>query len=120
MSQAGARRSQVATSQVRAIMMALKRSLGFEPLNREFGQMGQDIDSRVPDSGKLRFVKVRGRVSKVEPVTVHQERDSLSAQQAGGLCTGDPRVSERAGPSDPLSAAAIPAGARLRGNPYGL
>ena len=96
-------------SQVRAIMMALKRSLGFKPLNREVGQMGQDIDSRLQDTGKLRFVEVRGRVSKEETITVHQERDSLSTQQAEGLWTGDRQVSERARPSGPLIAAAIPA-----------
>ena len=107
-------------SQVRAIMMALKHGLGYEPRNREVAQMGQDIDSRVPDTSKLRFVEVRGSVSKVEAITVHQEQDPLSAQQAGGLCAGDPRVAERARPSSPLSAAAIPAGAGLRGNPYGL
>jgi hypothetical protein len=89
--------------------MALKHGLGYEPRNLTVAQMGQDIDSRVPDTSKLRFIEVRGNVSKVETITVHQKQDSLPAQHAEGICAGDRRVSEHARPSGPLIAAAIPA-----------
>ncbi len=50
--------------------MAMERSLGFEPTDREFEKLGYDIESRVPGSGKLRFIEVKGRVSGAPTITV--------------------------------------------------
>ena len=36
-----------------AIVMAVERELGFQPTDREFDKLGYDIESRVPDTGKL-------------------------------------------------------------------
>ena len=52
------------------IVMEVERSLGFEPTDREFEKLGYDIESRVPGTGKLRFIEVKGRVSGAETVTV--------------------------------------------------
>ena len=40
--------TQAAAAHARAIVMEIERSLGFEPTDREFEQLGYDIESRVP------------------------------------------------------------------------
>ena len=60
----------VAAARARAIVMDLERSLGFEPIDREFERLGYDIESRVPTEGRLRFIEVKGRVSGSDTVTV--------------------------------------------------
>ena len=62
--------TQVSAAKARAIVMGVERALGFEPLDREFEKLGYDIESRVPDTGKLRFVEVKGRVSGASTITV--------------------------------------------------
>ena len=54
----------------RAVIMEIERRLGFEPTDREFEQLGYDIESRVPGTGKLRFIEVKGRVTGADTVTV--------------------------------------------------
>jgi hypothetical protein len=54
----------------RAIVMDIERSLGFDPVDREFDKVGYDIESRVPGTGKLRFLEVKGRVSGAASITV--------------------------------------------------
>ena len=39
------------------------------PTDREFEKLGYDIESSVPDTGKLRFIEVKGRVSGASTVT---------------------------------------------------
>ena len=56
--------------------MEIERSLGFEPIDREFEKLGYDIESRVPGTGKLRFIEVKGRVSGAETITVTATRSS--------------------------------------------
>ena len=48
----------------------IERGLGFEPIDREFEKLGYDIESRVPGTGKLRFIEVKGRVSGADTITV--------------------------------------------------
>ena len=50
--------------------MGIERSLGFDPIDREFEKLGYDLESRVPDTGKLRFIEVKGRVTGAPTVTV--------------------------------------------------
>ena len=50
--------------------MAIERSLGFDPVDREFEKLGYDIESRVPGTGKLRFIEVKGRASGADTITV--------------------------------------------------
>ena len=54
----------------RALVMDIERSLGFDPVDREFDKVGYDIESRVPGTGKLRFLEVKGRVSGAASITV--------------------------------------------------
>ena len=42
--------------------MDTERALGFKPTDREIEHLGYDIESRVPGTGRLRFIKVKGRV----------------------------------------------------------
>ena len=62
--------TQAAAARARAIVMEIERNLGFEPTDREFEQVGYDIESRVPGTGKLRFIEVKGRITGAETVTV--------------------------------------------------
>jgi hypothetical protein len=62
--------TQAAAARARAIVMEIERGLGFEPADRELEKLGYDIESRVPGTGKLRFIEVKGRVSGAETITV--------------------------------------------------
>jgi len=62
--------TQVSAARARAVVMEIERSLGFEPTDREFEKLGYDIESRVPGTGKLRFIEVKGRISGADTITV--------------------------------------------------
>ena len=62
--------TQISAARARAVVMDIERSLGFEPTDREFEKLGYDIESRVPGTGKLRFIEVKGRVSGAPTITV--------------------------------------------------
>ena len=62
--------TQQSAARARAIVMDVERRLGFEPTDREFDKLGYDVESRVPGTGKLRFIEVKGRVSGAETITV--------------------------------------------------
>jgi hypothetical protein len=62
--------TQAAAACARAAVMEVERGLGFEPVDREFEQLGYDIESRVPGTGKLRFIEVKGRITGAETLTV--------------------------------------------------
>ena len=62
--------TQESAARARSIIMETERNLGFDPTDREFEKLGYDIESRVPDTGKLRFIEVKGRVSGASTVTV--------------------------------------------------
>ena len=62
--------TQASAARARAIVMATEHSLGFEPTDREFDKLGYDIESRVPATGALRFIEVKGRRSDAETITV--------------------------------------------------
>lgn len=62
--------TQASAARARAAVMQAERDLGFEPTDREFDKLGYDIESRVPGTGKLRFIEVKGRVAGADTVTV--------------------------------------------------
>ena len=62
--------TQVSAARARAVIMEVERQLGFDPTDRELEKLGYDIESRVPGTGKLRFIEVKGRVSTADTVTV--------------------------------------------------
>ena len=62
--------TQVSAARARAIIMEIERTLGFDPTNRELEKLGYDIESRIPGTGKLRFIEVKGRVSGAPTITV--------------------------------------------------
>ena len=61
--------TQAAAARARALVMEVEHGLGFEPTDREFEKLGYDIESRVPDTGKLRFIEVKGRASGAATIT---------------------------------------------------
>ena len=62
--------TQAAAARARAIVMDVERRLGFDPTDREYDKLGYDIESRVPGTGKLRFIEVKGRVTGASTITV--------------------------------------------------
>jgi len=62
--------TQASAARARAVVMEIERGLGFEPTDREFEKLGYDIESRIPGTGKLRFVEVKGRVTGAPTITV--------------------------------------------------
>ena len=62
--------TQKSAARARAIVMETERSLGFEPVDRETEKLGYDIESVVPDTGRLRFIEVKGRVTGAPTITV--------------------------------------------------
>ena len=57
-------------ARAREIVMAVERELGNEPIDREVEKVGYDIESRVPGTGRLRFIEVKGRVCGASTITV--------------------------------------------------
>jgi len=62
--------TQASAARARNVIMEVERSLGFEPVDREFERLGYDIESRDPETGKLRFLEVKGRISGASTITV--------------------------------------------------
>jgi superfamily II DNA or RNA helicase len=62
--------TQAIAARARAIIMDVERRMGFDPTDREFEKLGYDIDSRVPETGRLRFIEVKGRVEGAPTITV--------------------------------------------------
>ncbi|MDE2655237.1 MAG: helicase-related protein [Gemmatimonadota bacterium] len=66
--------TQAIAARDRAIVMEVERGLGFVPADREFDKLGYDIESRVPETGRLRFIEVKGRVEGAPSISVtHNE-----------------------------------------------
>jgi SNF2 family DNA or RNA helicase len=62
--------TQESAARARALVMEVERALGFVPFDREFEQLGYDIESQIPGTGRLRFLEVKGRVADADTVTV--------------------------------------------------
>jgi superfamily II DNA or RNA helicase len=62
--------TQASAARAREIIMEIERSLGFDPVDREFDKLGYDIESRIPGTGRLRFIEVKGRVTGAATITV--------------------------------------------------
>ena len=65
-----ARDTQAVAARARQIVMDIERELGFEPIDRESEKIGYDIESRMPGTGRLRFIEVKGRAQNAATVTV--------------------------------------------------
>jgi hypothetical protein len=62
--------TQASAARARAAIMDVERALGFDPIDREADKLGYDIESRVPGTGKLRFIEVKGRAAGADAITV--------------------------------------------------
>lgn len=47
-----------------------ERRLGYEPKDVSADKCGYDIESRIPNTGRLRFIEVKGRIEGSDTVTV--------------------------------------------------
>jgi SNF2 family DNA or RNA helicase len=73
--------TQVSAARARAVIMETERRMGFEPTDREFEKLGYDIESRIPGTGRLRFIEVKGRVSGADVITVTRNEILYSLNQ---------------------------------------
>ena len=62
--------TQASAARARAVVMDTERRLGFDPKDRELEKLGYDIESRIPGTGRLRFIEVKGRRSDADTITV--------------------------------------------------
>ena len=62
--------TQAAAARAREIVLEIERSLGFDPVDRETEKLGYDIESRIPGTGRLRFIEVKGRIAGAATITV--------------------------------------------------
>ena len=62
--------TQASAARAREVVMEVELGLGFEPIDRELEKLGYDIESRIPGTGKLRFIEVKGRVQGADTITV--------------------------------------------------
>jgi hypothetical protein len=62
--------TQASAAEARDVVMEIERSLGFEPTDREHEKLGYDIESRIPGTGRLRFIEVNGRVAGAATIAV--------------------------------------------------
>jgi SNF2 family DNA or RNA helicase len=51
-------------------VIAIEKKLGYEPQDVSSLKCGYDIESRIPETGALRFIEVKGRIEGAETVTV--------------------------------------------------
>ena len=51
-------------------VMAVEKKLGYEPKDVSSFKCGYDVESRIPETGALRFIEVKGRIEGAETVTV--------------------------------------------------
>ena len=61
---------QPAAAHARKVILDIECSLGFEPVDRELEKLGYDIESRVPGTGRLRFIEVKGRITGASTIIV--------------------------------------------------
>ena len=62
--------TQASAAKAREIVMQIERELGYVPTDREMDKLGYDIESRIPGTGRLRFIEVKGRVTGAATITV--------------------------------------------------
>ncbi|MFV1966335.1 MAG: DUF3883 domain-containing protein [Pirellulaceae bacterium] len=51
-------------------VLSAERGLGYEPRDVSDEKCGYDIESKIPGSGRLRFIEVKGRIAEASTVTV--------------------------------------------------
>ena len=73
--------TQAIAARARTIVMDVERGMGFEPTDREFEKLGYDIESRIPETGRLRFIEVKGRVEGAPTITVTHNEVLFSLNQ---------------------------------------
>jgi SNF2 family DNA or RNA helicase len=62
-------RERVEALAMQAVMEA-ERRIGFEPRDVSRENLGYDVESKIPGTGKLRFIEVKGRVKGASTVTI--------------------------------------------------
>ena len=82
--------------------------MAFEPVDRELDKLGYDIESRVPGTGRLRFLEVKGRTSDAEMVTVTKNEILYSLNKPEDFILAIVAFNNDGSHGSPLLAASIP------------
>ncbi|HLT19372.1 MAG TPA: helicase-related protein [Thermomicrobiales bacterium] len=78
-------------------VMAAERRLGHEPVDVSSQNLGYDIESREPESGKLRFIEVKGRVAGAESVMVTRNEANTGRNKRDSFILAVVEVNDTAG-----------------------
>jgi hypothetical protein len=68
-----------------AAVMETERTLGYEPYDVSREKHGYDIESRVPGTGRLRFIEVKGRIMGAQTVTVTKNEIPTALNKPDGF-----------------------------------
>ncbi len=79
-------------------VMEAERALGYEPRDVSAQKIGYDVESRVPGTGKLRFIEVKGRVTGADTVTVTKNEILTALNKPEEFILGIVEVDGTAGP----------------------
>ena len=108
--------TQESAARARNIIMEVERRLGFDPTDREFEKLGYDIESRVPKTGKLRFIEVKGRAAGASTVTVTRNEILYSLNKPEDFILGIVEFQDDGtAPPSPLCSSALSSASRISG-----
>ena len=93
--------------------MEVERSLAFEPTDRELRSSVYDIESRVPGTGRLRFIEVKGRIAGADTITVTKNEILYSLNKPDDFILAHRRVHGRGLAHRSLSAPARSSASRI-------
>lgn len=79
---------EAAAAKARSVIMQVERELGFVPTDRETERLGYDIESRIPGTGKLPFIEVKGRVGGAATITVTKNQILYSLNKPDDFILG--------------------------------
>jgi len=84
-------------------VMHKERALGYEPRDVSQQNLGWDIESRIPGTGRLRFIEVKGRMAGAKTITVSKNEilAGLNEPEAYFLAVVEVRFSDD---GEPLAA----------------
>ncbi|MEI7643035.1 MAG: helicase-related protein [Chloroflexales bacterium] len=68
-----------------AAVLQAERGLGFDPHDVSGAKVGYDIESRIPGTGRLRFIEVKGRAEGAETVTVTRNEILTALNKPAGF-----------------------------------
>ena len=80
--------TEISAARAREIILSVERGFGHEVEDVEHRKLGYDIESRDPESGRLRFIEVKARASGAQDITVTRNEVIFSLNNPGDYILG--------------------------------